>query len=262
MTAEPTDSSATRPPNIAPDLDVVEEPLRVVVCGSYRKGLDELRRCFAELQHKYEVLSPLSLDFVDADASFVRLAHEQHQSAAEIEQKHLDAIIEADFVWLHAPEGYIGASAMFEIGHAKALGIPIFSDTQPAEEVHRAWVTVVHDPSEIVVEQTMVAPGNGLRGLQHYYERTATRRGWGHETVQETLLLMTEEMGELARAIRKSVGLARDGEWYGEDVAEELADVQLYLVHLANNAGIDLADAVTSKEAVNAARAAHREGVA
>ncbi len=237
-------------------------PLRVVICGSFRKGIPELRDAFEQLQSQFVVLSPLGLDFVDPDDTFVRLPHELNQLASDIERRHLDAITEADFVWLHAPDGYIGASAMFELGHARALGIPVFASTPPAEEVHRSWVSVVASPSEITIEQDLKAPGNGLRGLQHYYERTAYRRGWGHETVQDTLLLMTEEMGELARAIRKSLGIARDGEWYGEDVAEELADVQLYLVHLANSAGIDLAEAVTNKEAVNAARSAQRSGVA
>lgn len=210
----------------------------------------------------YEVLSPLGIDFVDPDAEFVRLRHELNASATEIEEQHLSALVEADFVWLHAPEGYIGASAMFELGHAKALGIPIFSDNPPTEETYEAWVTVVSDPTEVALTQELKAPGNGLRGLQHYYERAAARRGWDSETVQDTLLLMTEEMGELARAVRKSIGLSRNHDWDGQDVAEELADLQLYLVHLSSSLGVDLAEAVTRKEAVNAARAAAAPSVA
>jgi NTP pyrophosphatase (non-canonical NTP hydrolase) len=76
------------------------------------------------------------------------------------------------------------------------------------------------------------------------------------------MLLLTEEMGELARALRKSAGIQRDQGWEGQDVAEELADVQLYLVHLANISGIELADAVTNKELINAERAAGQVTVA
>ena len=151
---------------------------------------------------------------------------------------------------------------MFELGHAKALGIPVFSDTVPIEDVYKPWVTVVESPAEVVLTQSSKAPGKGLRGLQRYYERTAARRGWSAESMQDTLLLMTEEMGELARAVRKSAGLSRDGDWQGQDVAEEMADVQLYLVHLANAAGIDLADAVTAKEAINQQRVDDRDAVA
>jgi NTP pyrophosphatase (non-canonical NTP hydrolase) len=38
------------------------------------------------------------------------------------------------------------------------------------------------------------------------------------------------------------------------DVAGELADVQLYIVHLANTLGFELAGAITNKEQVNARR--------
>lgn len=237
-----------------PDLS----PLRVVLCGSFRRDIAALRSTFEVLQLHYEVLSPTSLQFVDLSEDFVRLPHELHETESEIEQRHLDALLGADFVWLHAPEGHIGISATFELGHAKALGIPIFSDTPPAESQFKASITVVRDPTQVVISQSVVEPGNGLRALQLYYERAAGRRGWSGESAQDTLLLMTEEMGELARAVRKSVGLARDGDWEGQDVAEELADVQLYLVHLATVLGVDLAQAVTDKELVNAARVSSR----
>ena len=238
------------------------EPLRVVLCGSFRRRPDTLAETFRELLDNFEVLSPVGVDFVDPSAEFVRLRHELDISATVIEQRHLDAIGEADFVWLHAPDDLIGVSAMFELGHAKALGIPIFSDTEPAEETYRPWVHVVDGPAEVSLTQDMKAPGNGLRGLQRYYERAAVRRGWDDESVQDTLLLMTEEMGELARAVRKTLGISRDQEWKGATVAEEIADLQLYLVHLASRVGIDIADAVTDKESVNEARLASRETVA
>lgn len=236
--------------------------LRVVLCGSFRRQPQRLSAVFDDLLTHHEVISPIDVHFVNPDDEFVRLAHELEESATKIEQRHLDALVEADFVWLYAPDGYIGPSAMFELGHAKALGIPIFSDATPAEEVYKPWVTVVASPADVVVEQSLKAPGNGLRGLQHYYERAAARRGWSGESMQDTLLLLTEEMGELARAIRKSTGLSRDGDWQGQDVAEELADVQLYLVHLANAAGIDLANAVTDKEVINQQRVDERSAVA
>jgi NTP pyrophosphatase (non-canonical NTP hydrolase) len=218
-----------------------------------------LQACFAALLDQFELLSPVSVDFVDSSAPFVRLPHELRDSESDVEQRHLDALVNADFVWLHAPDGYIGSSAAFELGHAKSLGIPIFSDTSPAEDIYKAWVTVVASPGEVVVRQELCAPGRGLQSLQNYYERAARRRGWAGESAQDTLLLMTEEMGELARAVRKAAGLARHGDWDGQDVGEEMADIQLYLVHLANILGIDLADAVRGKEAINAERAARSD---
>lgn len=235
---------------------------RVVVCGSFRRDAPTLRQHFNQLQSMYDVLSPLSVDFVDPTAAFVRLAHEVGQAESDIEERHVQAIAEADFVWLHAPEGYVGPSAMYELGCARTMGIPVFATTAPSEAAFAHLVHIVANPREIQMDAELNAPGKGLRSLQRYYERTALRRGWADESAQDTLLLMTEEMGELARAIRKSVGLARDGDWEGQGVAEELADVQLYLVHLANNTGVDLADAVTAKELVNAARSAARSQTA
>ncbi|HCZ28561.1 TPA: hypothetical protein DHU97_02350 [Candidatus Saccharibacteria bacterium] len=68
------------------------------------------------------------------------------------------------------------------------------------------------------------------------------------------MLLLTEEIGELARAIRKTTNLKRD-EGYGDiSLMDELADVQLYLVHLANGLNVSLAESVSQKERKNDVR--------
>jgi NTP pyrophosphatase (non-canonical NTP hydrolase) len=87
----------------------------------------------------------------------------------------------------------------------------------------------------------------GLVALQAYYKAVAKDRGWDNETPKDILILMTEEMGELARAVRKHEGISRDGEYSNVSVADELADIQLYLLHLSNILGIELADAVSAK---------------
>jgi NTP pyrophosphatase (non-canonical NTP hydrolase) len=87
----------------------------------------------------------------------------------------------------------------------------------------------------------------GLVALQAYYKTVATDRNWEDETPKDVLVLMTEEMGELARAIRKHEGIGRDGAYDDVPIADELADIQLYLLHLSNILGIELADAVSAK---------------
>lgn len=231
--------------------------LRVVLCGSFRRDPQGLRRAFIRLGERHEVLSPHGLDFVNPGSEFVRLAHEADDSVDDIEQRHLRAITDADFVWLHAPAGYVGSSASLEIGHAQALGVPVFSDTTPADATLAALVRTVDGP-EGVGDALTALPGKGLQALQGYYGRAAARRGWGSESAQDTVLLLTEELGELARAVRKHSGIARDGSWSAEAVGAEIADVQLYLVHLANILNVDLAMAVSDKERVNAARVADR----
>lgn len=99
---------------------------RVVLCGSFRRDHEGLLRAYHELIDTHcQVLSPHSLDF--DDQSFVRDNATQEMSARSLEDYHLMSIRQADFVWLHAPDGYIGVSAAFEIGYALAHHIPVFS---------------------------------------------------------------------------------------------------------------------------------------
>ncbi|CAN5452012.1 hypothetical protein BH10ACT7_BH10ACT7_25080 [soil metagenome] len=237
----------------SPTIAVAADTLRVVLCGSYRRDREGLEKAFDELRADYALLSPASLDFVDPGAEFVRLIDEFDKSVLDVESNHLRAIAEADFVWLHDPEGYVGSSATMELGHARALGIPVFASERPGDETIAAFVTVVDSPRD-VSREFKASPGHGLSALQSYYRRTAERRGWAGESARDTMLLITEEIGELARAVRKSEGLARDGGYDGVSAAEEIADVQLYLVHLANALGVDLATAVSDKERINAER--------
>jgi NTP pyrophosphatase (non-canonical NTP hydrolase) len=117
-------------------------------------------------------------------------------------------------------------------------------------------VTIV--PGPLVVTRPLLAqinrPGAGLARLQHYYTNAAVRRSWDKESVAETLALLDGELAELRAAIEKSAaGLHPDTD-KDADVAGELADVQLYLVHLASALGLDLATSVTSKERENTRR--------
>lgn len=239
------------------DVLEIQQPsaeLTAVLCGSFRRDPDGLRKTFERLRCSYSLLSPVDVAWVDPDAEFVKLAHEDQMSLEEVEGRHLSAILDADFVWLFCPGGYVGTSASMEIGYAHAHGVPVLSDVTPSDGTIASMVTIVHGGLELVSEQLAPSPGRGIGGLQRYYGRTAARRGWDGESPRDTLLLLTEEFGELARAIRKQDGLRRDGSYPMTDVGLELADVQLYVVHLANALGIDLADAVTAKEQINANR--------
>jgi len=229
---------------------------RAVLCGSYRRDLGGLRQAYEDLLSAFDVLSPRSLEFVDPQAEFVRTPGELGRSSAEIEKGHLEAMRAADFVWLHVADGHVGRSASMEVGFAHALGIPVFAAEAPNDEAVASFVTVVDgvhtlDGARLQQEDH---PGSGLGRLQAYYRTVSLRRGWDDESARDTLLLLTEEIGELARAIRKRDGLARHQASADSDVAGELADVQLYLVHLANALKLDLSGAVTAKERINAQR--------
>jgi len=113
---------------------------RVVLSGSFRRDQVGLSAAYDELiTTNCQVLSPHRMEFDDAD--FVRDEAESEMSITDIENHHLLAIKQADFVWLHAPDGYVGASAAFEIGYARAIGVPVFSRSTLNDVLLKEYVT-------------------------------------------------------------------------------------------------------------------------
>lgn len=93
-----------------------------------------------------------------------------------------------------------------------------------------------------------------LKELQKFYAEKSKERGFDKESAQDTLLLMMEEVGELARAIRKQTGIKTDDKSKIYALEEELADILAYLLHLSNILGLDLEDSFWKKEAENQKR--------
>jgi len=96
-----------------------------------------------------------------------------------------------------------------------------------------------------------------LPELQSYMDKICNERGWTKDSYAEKFLLFTEEVGELAKAIRKTQGpyqeKAKAPHKQGE-LEEEFADVLSYLLDLANAFHVDLETAFREKERVNATR--------
>jgi|ERR1043166_786697 NTP pyrophosphatase (non-canonical NTP hydrolase) len=231
------------------------DDLDIVLCGTYRKDIQGLRRAFEELKDLgFNVLSPSNLEIIKEKNGFVYMEGEETQTAERLELKHLDAIEKARLVWLHAPEGYVGPTAALELGFARASGIPVFATCAPVDEAFRSFVTVVGSPQDVFLDvtyQKLPPPPPRLRVFQHYYRRAAAQRGYERESPQNCLLLMMEEVGELARALRKKQNLARHGSPIRNAESLELADVFMYVVHMANILKIDLGEAVQHKESLN-----------
>jgi NTP pyrophosphatase (non-canonical NTP hydrolase) len=95
-----------------------------------------------------------------------------------------------------------------------------------------------------------------LHELQHYQHELCKERGWDKSTDLETFLLFTEEVGELAKAIRNRRKLyVEEGKKAKHNELEyEMADVLGYLLELANQMGVDLNEAFRQKEEANAKR--------
>lgn len=98
---------------------------------------------------------------------------------------------------------------------------------------------------------------NSLNEIQSYIREIIKIRGFSEQRVQDKMLLLLEETGELAKAIRKTLPEASiDYEKIENytDIEEEIADVFIVLVSICNRLNINLYDAIKKKEEKNIKR--------
>ncbi|MEN8118953.1 MAG: MazG nucleotide pyrophosphohydrolase domain-containing protein [Bacteroidota bacterium] len=95
-----------------------------------------------------------------------------------------------------------------------------------------------------------------LIDFQEYIKLLAEERGWDKNNPLEIFLLFSEEIGELAKAIRNKMELYHEpGKKIKPNELEyEFADVFSYLLDLANQFDIDLEKAFREKEEENLKR--------
>lgn len=95
-----------------------------------------------------------------------------------------------------------------------------------------------------------------LPHFQQYIKELCAEKGWDKNNHLQIFLLFTEEVGELAKAIRKHDNLFDETEKSNQkyDLEEEFADVFNYLLDLANYFNIDLETAFRKKNEVNLKR--------
>jgi hypothetical protein len=118
--------------------------IKATLSGSFHRDPEGITRDYRELAHNQcQILSPRSLEFEDRSLLFVRHQIEKEDTIRTVETHHLQAIALSDFLWVHAPKGYIGTSGAFEIGYALSLGIPIFSNQEPEDPMLKSFITKV-----------------------------------------------------------------------------------------------------------------------
>src|SRR5260370_7309963 len=93
-----------------------------------------------------QVLSPSNVIAVRETDGFVFMEGEESQLPDAIETRHLDAIQRANFVWLHAPQGYVGPTGSLEIGFARAIGVPVFSKDPVKDPVIHSFLDQISSP--------------------------------------------------------------------------------------------------------------------
>jgi len=93
-----------------------------------------------------------------------------------------------------------------------------------------------------------------LRDFQAYVAELEVERGFADQTPVEKCLLLGEEVGELFKAVRRLQGLPVDATTAIGGVADELADILIYLCAIATRYDIDLETAFRDKEVLNKSR--------
>ena len=102
-----------------------------------------------------------------------------------------------------------------------------------------------------------VTEKSSLPQIQEYIKTVLDLRGFSDDSVQETMLLLLEEVGELAKAVRKtstymSVDVNQMQNY--STVESEVADVFVVLTAVCNKLNINLFNALKEKEAANCTR--------
>jgi hypothetical protein len=118
--------------------------LAVTVSGSFHRHMSAISSVVHELAEAgVRVLSPSDPRIVAAQGEFLFVASDPVRSVRLVQDRHLDCVRAADFLWLVCPDGYVGQSASMEIGFAAALGVPIYALHTPTDLTLRQYVTVV-----------------------------------------------------------------------------------------------------------------------
>jgi len=243
-----------------PNIDIF-----AVVSGSFNRFLPQIREAVTALSKLgITVLSPKSWTPVSEVNGFVILEKDKG-SPAHIEQNHLSAIKRSDFLYVVNPGSYIGQSVALEIGYALSNRIPVYSSEHIQDEVFSSIITSGLSFNQIKnrirkhkvsLRNSLLKSSPTLADLQNYIEGIVKARGFSKEEINNVALLLVEEVGELAKAIRLEIGL-KLGKSYKDQPTSmelELADCLFYLLDLANLANINLEDALRSKEAINSGR--------
>jgi len=99
--------------------------------------------------------------------------------------------------------------------------------------------------------------GSSMNQIQTYIKTVVELRGFDNQSIQETMLLLLEEVGELAKAIRKTatkMSVDIDKLQNYDTVESEVADVFFVLMAVCNQLDINLFEALKEKEEKNCER--------
>jgi hypothetical protein len=132
--------------------------LNAAVSGSFHRHMDAITSAVHELAAlNVRVLSPADPRIVAYQGEFLFVASDPIRSVRLVQDRHLESIKAANFLWLVCPDGYVGQSAAMEIGYAAAVGVPIFAAQLPTDLTLRQYVKLA--PSlKVAVNMARILP--------------------------------------------------------------------------------------------------------
>lgn len=96
---------------------------------------------------------------------------------------------------------------------------------------------------------------SSISDVQKYVKDLMIDRKFDDIPIEKEMMLFIEELGELAKAIRKRTkGYLDINKEYEDNVEEELADCLIILLNIANMNNVNIFDAFKKKEIINCNR--------
>ena len=186
--------------------------LTATVSGSFHRHMEAISSAVYELASlSVRVLSPADPRVVAAQGEFLFVASDPVRSVRLVQDRHLESIRAANFLWLICPDGYVGQSASMEVGFAAGVGVPIFATRAPSDLTLREYVTIVPSLSEALrvvganarprhPEGVLIDPHATIEEAHHILERIGaalTRRSVFEDPSQRVYRDVTELQAKL-----------------------------------------------------------------
>lgn len=125
--------------------------MRCVISGSFRKYYKDICEAIVDFEKAgVEVLSPKRSKITNPGEEFAILETDASKDMKTLEMNHLEAIHKADFLYVCDPAGYIGASALLEIGFALACKKKLCFLEQPKDAVIGSFADLIGAPETII----------------------------------------------------------------------------------------------------------------
>lgn len=93
-----------------------------------------------------------------------------------------------------------------------------------------------------------------LQDFQKYAQELENERGFADQDVLQKCLMLGEEVGELFKVVRKHTHIKIDPNSSVGEAGEELTDILIFLLAIANRLNVDLEQAFRDKEEKNKTR--------